>query len=140
MALDPITAVLDLGSKLIDKFIPDPVQRDQAKLQLLQAQRSGELDLYQVTLSAINAEATSADPWTSRARPMFMYVIYILLLAGIPMGLLSALRPEMALHVAEGFKMWLAAIPDSLYALFGVGYLGYTGARTVEKVKGVSAP
>jgi phosphotransferase system glucose/maltose/N-acetylglucosamine-specific IIC component len=65
-----------------------------------------------------------------------MYVIYILILMAIPMGFLSAFSPHTATAVAEGFKMWLQAIPDSLYTLFGVGYLGYTGARSLEKVKG----
>jgi hypothetical protein len=40
--------------------------------------------------------------------------------------------------VAEGFKAWLDAIPKELYGLFGVGYVGYTGARTYEKYKGAS--
>ena len=35
MALDPITAALDIGGKLIDRFFPDPTQRDAAKLELL---------------------------------------------------------------------------------------------------------
>jgi len=35
-------------------------------------------------------------------------------------------------------KLGLAAIPDSLYTLFGAGYLGYTGARSFDKIKGVS--
>ena len=39
------------------------------------------------------------------------------------------------LHV---FKDWLNAIPEPIITLFGVGYLGYTGARTVDKVKGVA--
>lgn len=134
----PISAILDLGGKILDKFIPDPAQRDAAKLALYQAQAAGELDSLKVQLSAIIAEANSTDPWTSRARPSFMYVIYIMLLAGIPMGLVSAYAPDVALHIATGFKAWLQAIPDSLYTLFGVGYVGYATARTVDKVKGVA--
>jgi phosphotransferase system glucose/maltose/N-acetylglucosamine-specific IIC component len=90
------------------------------------------------SLSAIIAEAQSTDPWTSRARPSFMYVIYVLILAGIPIGILAAFRPDIANNIASGLNLWLRAIPDSLYTLFGVGYLGYTGARTIEKSKGVA--
>lgn len=138
MSLDPITAGMDLIGKAIDRFVPDPAQRDAAKLAMYQAERAGELDAVRTQMSAIIAEAQSVDPWTSRARPSFLYVVYMLLLFGLPMGVLSAFRPDLALSIAAGFKAWLTAIPDSLYALFGAGYLGYTGARAVEKVKGAS--
>jgi len=133
MSLDPLTAALDIGGKLIDKICPDPVQRDQAKLELLKMQQAGELEGIKVQMSAIIAEANSSDPWTSRARPSFLYVIYIMLLFGIPMGFLAALDPTFAGNVSIGFKAWLTAIPSELYTLFGVGYVGYAGARTFDK-------
>lgn len=128
-----IDSVLDIGSKLIDKFIPDPVEKMKAQAALLQMQQNGELKELETRMSAILAEANSKDPWTSRARPSFMYVIYICILAGIPMGLVHAFYPAIAVGVAEGFKAWLQAIPDTLYTLFGVGYVGYSAARTVDK-------
>jgi hypothetical protein len=144
--MNPLGAVVDVvngvGSKLIDRLFPDKVaqaaQRDQAAAALLELQGDQAIKEMQTQLSAIIAEANSTDPWTSRARPSFMYVIYIMLLAGIPMGLVSAWNPQVALAIAAGFKAWLTAIPDSLYQLFGVGYVGYAVNRTVEKVKGAS--
>lgn len=124
-------------AKLIDKIIPDPQARDQAKLELLKLQGSQEMDALRTQLSAILAEAQSADPWTSRARPSFLYVMYVLLLWSIPMGLIAAARPEMAEAIAHGMNAYLAGIPDSLYALFGTGYLGYTAARSWGKAKGI---
>ena len=138
MAIDPITAGMDLIGKAIDRFVPDPAQRDAAKLAMYQAEKAGQLDEVKVYMSAILAEAQSTDPWTSRARPSFLYVVYVLLLFGLPMGVVSAFQPEVALAVAGGFKAWLAAIPDSLYLLFGTVMTGYGIQRTVEKVKGVS--
>jgi hypothetical protein len=128
-----VDGVLDIGGKLIDKFIPDPVEKMKAKAELLQMQQNGELKELETRMSAILAEANSKDPWTSRARPSFMYVIYVCILAGIPMGVLHAFYPAIAVGVAEGFKAWLQAIPDTLYTLFGVGYVGYSAARTVDK-------
>ena len=84
-------------------------------------------------MSAILAEANSDDPWTSRARPSFLYVVYLMILASIPMGFLTAFNPEVALAVTNGMKDWLAAIPESMWTLFGAGYLGYTGAREFGK-------
>ena len=138
MSLDPITAGMDLISKAIDKFVPDPGQRDAAKLAMYEAQRAGDLDSIRVAMSAILAEANSTDPWTSRARPSFLYVVYIMLLFGLPMGVLSAFSPPTAAAVATGFKLWLAAIPDPLYILFGTVMTGYGVQRCVEKIKGVA--
>ena len=77
------------------------------------------------------------DPWTRRARPTFLYVIYALLLWAIPVGLLSALDPAMGAAIARGTAAYLHAIPEPLYALFGTGYLGYTAARAWGKARGV---
>lgn len=123
-------------AKLIDKLIPDPEARDRAKLELLRAQGSQELEGVRAQLSAIIAEAESRDPWTSRARPSFLYVMYTLLLFAIPMGLLSAWRPLTAANIATGMNAYLAGIPEPLYALFGTGYLGYTVARQWGKARG----
>ncbi len=122
---------------LIDKLIPDPKAREAAKLQLMQAEGQQALQEIQASLSAIVTEAQSADPWTSRARPSFLYVIYVLILAAVPMGVVYAYDPATAKSVTEGFHAWLAAIPEPLIQLFGVGYLGYTGARSFDKWRGV---
>jgi hypothetical protein len=137
MSLDPITAVFDLGSKILDKVIPDPAQRDAAKLELLKAQQAGQLDDAKIQLSAIISDSQSADPWTARARPSFLYTMYLLILWSIPMGVLSAFYPDRAAAIVTGMTNYLNSLPDSLYTLFGTGYLGYTAARQWGKVKGV---
>lgn len=121
---------------LIDKIIPDPKARDAAKLELLRLQGSQELDQVKTQMSAILSKAQSTDPWTSRARPSFLYVMYALLLWAIPMGLIAAVQPVMARDIAAGMNAYLAGIPEPLYALFGTGYLGYTVARSWGKAKG----
>jgi len=124
-------------AKLIDKIIPDPEARDRAKLELLKVEASHELQAIQAQMAAIVAEAGSSDPWTSRARPSFLYVMYALLLWAIPMGLISAASPDIAAAIARGMSAYLRGIPEELYALFGTGYLGYTAARAWGKAKGV---
>ena len=122
---------------LIDKIIPDPKARDAAKLELLKLEGTQELERVRTQLSAIVAEAGSPDPWTSRARPSFLYVIYSLLLWAIPMGLIGAVQPETAKGIAAAMNAYLTGLPEPLYALFGTGYLGYTAARQWGKIKGV---
>lgn len=132
-----IEGIIGPIAKLIDKIIPDPEARDRAKLELLKLQGGQEMEQLKTQLSAIVAEAQSPDPWTSRARPSFLYVMYALLLWAIPMGLIAAARPEMAASIAQGMNAYLAGIPEPLYALFGTGYLGYTAARSWGKAKGI---
>jgi hypothetical protein len=138
MALDPATELISLGHGLIDKIWPDPVEAAKAKLAMAQADANGELEKLKVGISVMVAEAQSGDKWTSRARPSFLYVVYVMLLMGIPMGFISAWKPEVGIAVATGFKAWLSAIPDTLYYMFGTVMTGYGIQRTVEKVKGAA--
>lgn len=121
---------------IIDRIIPDKKARDRAKRELLQLEGSQEMALLQARLSAIVAEAGSRDPWTSRARPSFLYVMYAMILWALPMGLISAFRPEAARAIAEGINAYLNGLPEALYMLFGTGYLGYTAMRQWGKVAG----
>ena len=131
-----LEALVGPVSKLLDKLIPDPQARDRAKLELLKLQGDQEMRTIGIQMQAIVAEAQSTDPWTSRARPSFLYMMYALILWSIPMGLIAAADPRMAKGIADGMTAYLRGIPEELYALFGTGYLGYTAARTWGKVKG----
>ncbi|MBI1403865.1 MAG: hypothetical protein GC147_11700 [Porphyrobacter sp.] len=124
-------------SAIIDRIIPDKEARAKAKLELVALQGTQEMQMIEAQLQAIVAEANSKDPWTSRARPSFLYVMYVLLLTALPMGLLSAFNPAAAKDIAAGMNAYLNGLPEPLYALFGTGYLGYTAARQWGKVKGV---
>ncbi|MFM6828998.1 MAG: holin family protein [Novosphingobium sp.] len=123
-------------SSIIDKIIPDKDARDRAKLELLKLEGTQELEQLRTRMSAIVAEANSADPWTSRARPGFLYVMYVMILWALPMGLIGAIRPDAAQGIAAGINAYLGGLPEPLYALFGTGYLGYTAARQWGKAKG----
>lgn len=131
-----IDSILGPVTRIIDKVIPDPEARDRAKLELLRLENSQDLEMLQASLSAIVAEAQSADPWTSRARPSFLYVMYAMILWALPMGLISALSPQTAQAIASGITGYLSGIPEPLYALFGTGYLGYSAMRQWGKVRG----
>ena len=124
-------------ASIIDKVIPDKAAREKAKLELIQLEGSQELKRLEAQMSAIIAEAQSADPWTSRARPSFLYVMYAMILAALPIGMLSLFRPDAAGAIAGAMTAYLRGLPDELYALFGTGYLGYTAARQWGKAKGI---
>lgn len=112
---------------------------DQAKAQEL-ALKATELvaQVDNATISVALAEAQSSDKWTSRARPSFMYVIYVIILAGIPVAIGALYSPDKANAFAAAFGKWLEAIPDDMWWLFGAGYLGYGAFRSFEKWKAPS--
>jgi hypothetical protein len=126
-------------TSIIDKVIPDKEARARAKLALLELEGTQELKHIETQLSAIIAEANSTDPWTSRARPSFLYVMYAMILWALPIGLLSLFRPDAAGAIAGAMTAYLRGLPEELYALFGTGYLGYTAARQWGKIKGVES-
>jgi len=134
----PWGAIAQVGASLIDELFTSDEERDAAKLKLAALEQNGHLKTAEIKLSAIIAEANSKDPFTSRARPSFLYVVYILILSAIPMGILSAFAPEIADRIIAGFQQWLSAIPDAMLTLFGTVMLGYTATRGYEKVKGVA--
>ncbi|WEK44189.1 MAG: holin family protein [Candidatus Sphingomonas colombiensis] len=121
---------------LLDRIVPDAAVRDAAKLELLRLDGTRALEQIKAQMTMVLAEANSTDPWISRARPSFLYVMYVLLLWSIPMGLIAAFRPAWATAIGHGMTAYLNAIPEPLYALFGTGYLGYTVAREWGKAKG----
>jgi hypothetical protein len=131
-----IEAIVGPLGKLVDKIVPDHQARDLAKLELLKL--DGDKEAVQIArqMQAILAEPDNQDPWTSRARPSFLYVMYVLMLWSIPMGLIAAFDPATATAIAAGMTAYLRGLPSELYTLFGTGYLGYTAARTWGKVKG----
>lgn len=136
MGVPVLDSVLTIGAKLIDKLIPDPTAKAAAHLELLRLQQQGELEEVRVALSAIIADANSSDPWTSRARPSFLYVVYVMLLWSLPMGVLAIFNPDAASSFTQGFSAWLRALPEEVLTLFGVVMTGYVAGRSWEKVRG----
>jgi len=128
-ALAPILG--KLGGELIDNLFETEEEKANAKAKLERL----DIDKYEVQLSAIVAEAQSKDPWTSRARPSFLYIIYIVILMCVFGGIIGIWWPDHVTQAAMNINDLLAAIPESLWALFGAGYLGYTGARSYDKGK-----
>jgi len=116
----------------------EPIDAEKAAEIALKVQ---ELDaaLEQARMNVMLAEASSSDKWTSRARPFYMYVFYLIVITvGVVAPFFGIFFPEhMKIffdNVAQGFK----AIPDIAWEVFCLGYLGYSGARTYEKSKGVA--
>ena len=98
---------------------------DLAKLQLqMEAQAQDAITREVEAASAnIRAEATNGDKFTSRARPLFLYVCNVILVWNYIVVPMRGKTP--------------IAFPDPLFWLFGSVMLGYVGARSWEKISAI---
>jgi hypothetical protein len=139
MAIDPLTAVFDIGGKLIDRLWPDPNQRDAAKLELLKMQQTGELaeltaetELAKAQTEINKIEAASGDKFSSRWRPFIGWT------CGVAFAYHFVLQPLLAFVLAaNGIIVALPAFDMDALNTVLMGMLGLGGMRTFERVKGV---
>jgi len=106
-----------------------------AELALKVQELEGSIE--QARISIMVAEASSSDKWTSRARPGFLYLFYlvviVLALAAPFMGIFFPTQmSQFYINVKAGFE----AVPEAMWWTFTTGYLGYVGARQYGKIKG----
>lgn len=128
-----IEPLIELGKKLIDRIIPDPVAAAQAQLELAKLAQSGELAQLaadtQLTMGQIDVnkiEAASPDIFVAGWRPFIGWI------CGIGLGVQFIVAPII--------DPWLHIPPldlSTLLTLLG-GMLGIAGMRTAEKMKGVA--
>ena len=134
MALDPITAAMDIGGKLIDRLWPDPAQGAAAKLELIKLQQSGDLAQMTGQLEINKIEAANANMFVSGWRPAIGWVCALALLYQY------LVRPlAVAIFAAVGHPLpTMPGLDENLWQLM-MAMLGMGGLRTFEKVQGVAA-
>ena len=128
---DALNGVGDLATKIRSAITGDMAPEKKAELEQLAMELENKVELSR--LSVMAAEASSQDKWTSRARPAFLYVMYVYVLMGIPMGIVSCFDPAISINLSKGCGAWLQSIPADMWVLFGAGFLGYVGARSWDK-------
>jgi uncharacterized membrane protein (DUF106 family) len=128
----PLGAILDIGSKLVDKFFPDPQQAEQAKLKLLEMQQNGELaqlnadvaEQHELT-ERLKADMGS-DSWLSKnIRPMTLIAI---LIGYFTFAGLSAAKIDVNSEYVQLLGQWGMLIMSF-----------YFGGRTLEKIMDMKA-
>jgi hypothetical protein len=135
------SGVFDVAKSLIDKLIPDPQANAAAQLELMRLDQAGQLNELTIRMSAILAEANSQDPWTSRARPSFLYLFYIIVMFMVMMApMIGVFFPDKMAAFFANVTLGFNAIPEPMWWTFSAGFLGYTGGKTIEAVKGVKGP
>jgi hypothetical protein len=135
MAFDPVTVALEVGSKLIDKFFPDPAAKAAAEMQLLQMKQTGELaqltadtDIAKAQIAVDQAEATSSSLFVAGGRPFVIWV------CGVAMANDFIVRP-IALFLSSNFHgtgQW-PSLDAASYMPILLGLLGLGAMRSYDK-------
>ena len=123
----PLTAILDIGTKLIDKLIPDPEAKAKAQLELVKLQQEGELAKMQADIAEAQ-EVTkrweadmSSDGWLSKnIRPMALIAIFG---AYFLFAMMSAFGYDANQNYVQLLGQWGQIV-----------FLAYFGGRTAEKI------
>lgn len=119
MALDPITAAINVGSQLIDRLWPDQDKKDQAKLALMEMAQKGELAELTGRAEIVKTEAASQHWLAANWRPILMLTFGGLIVA----RWFGWAAPN--LSEAEYLKLW---------SIVELGLGGYVIGRSVEKI------
>lgn len=140
-----IGALLGILSPVIqgvtNRFFPNPedeLKRQELNQRLAIAIMENDSALQAQIVEVYKLEAGSADPFVSRARPTFMYVMYALFAACPLGGMLSIFYPQEVFQAAENTKLLFEAIPAELMATFFGCFAVYSINRTSEKKAGVA--
>lgn len=127
----PIPVLLDVGSKLLDRFMPDPAKAAEAKAELEKMAQDGRIAEMNIDLQAYQTEQNnlterlkadmSSDSWLSKnIRPLTLVFI---LAAYFTFAMMSAFDLETRGNYVELLGQWGMLIMSF-----------YFGGRTLEKI------
>ena len=128
MNLDPVSAVLDIGTKVIERLWPDPAAAAAAKLELLKLQQSGELAQITGQLEINKTEAANPSVFVSGWRPFIGWI------CGIGLAYQFLIYPILIAYEPKIVQLDISTLITLLGGLLGLGTL-----RTVEKLNGVAS-
>ena len=142
IGIDTIVSVVGgIGSKLIDRLWPDPVEAEKAKLELLKMQQTGELaqlaadtDLAKGQMAINVEEAKSENVFVAGWRPLVGWV------CGVAFAYAAIVDPLMRFvsAVMFGYAGDFPVVDTTITMQVLFGILGLGALRTYEKKAGVA--
>ena len=124
MALDPITAVLNIGSQVIDKIFPDKTEAAKAKVRLMELDQEGALAGMANQVKVLLAEMSGN--WLQKSwRPILMLSVVAIVVNNY------IAVPYLQLF---GIEAIVLDLPDKLWNLMTLGMSGYVVGRSAEKI------
>ena len=142
MAFDPATALLDIGSKVIDRLWPDPTQAAAAKIELLKMQQTGELaqlaantELSKGQLEVGKVEAAHSSVFVAGPRPFVMWVCGAALAYAAIIEPIGRFVAQVVYHYAGAFPV----IDTNITMQLPLGLLGLGPMRSYDKKQGTAS-
>jgi hypothetical protein len=130
MALDPVSALLDIGGKVLDRVFPDPTQQAAARLELLKLQQSGELTQIAGQMEINKVEAASSSIFVSGWRPAIGWICGAGFAVQFVIGPLAEWGSALYGHPVKFPQMDTGTMMPLLLGMLGLG-----GLRTAEKLQ-----
>jgi hypothetical protein len=129
MALDPVSALLDIGGKVLDRVFPDPTQQAAARLELLKLQQSGELTQIAGQMEINKVEAANPSIFVSGWRPAIGWICGAGFAVQFVIGPLAEWGSALYGHPVKFPQMDTGTMMPLLLGMLGLG-----GLRTAEKL------
>jgi hypothetical protein len=130
MALDPVSALFEIGGKVLDRVLPDPAQQAAAKLELMKLQQNGELAQIVGQMEINKVEAASSSVFVSGWRPGIGWVCGAGFAVQFVIGPLAEWGSALAGHPVKFPQMDTGTMMPLLLGMLGLG-----GLRTAEKLQ-----
>ena len=131
----PLGTILDIGSRILDRVLPDPAERAKAQLELLKLEQSGDLAVMTAQTDINKVEASSTNVFVSGWRPFCGWI------CGIALLYASLIEPfcRFVAQVIFKYNGEFPYIDTDLTLQILLGLLGLAGMRSWEKEKGVAS-
>ena len=129
MAFDPLSSAFELGSKLLDRFFPDPQKRAEAQLELLKLQQTGDLAVMAQQTDINKIEAANPNLFVSGWRPAVGWTCALGLLFQFLLAPLGTWASTLFGHPTP-----MPSLDMSTLSTLLIGMLGLSGMRTAEKL------
>jgi hypothetical protein len=128
----PIAALLDVGMKVLDRFVPDPAEKAKAQAELLKMQQEGRLaelnadNIENQELTKRHTADMASDSWLSKnIRPAtLIFILFVYTVFGVG----SAFEMNVHQPYVELLGQWGMLIMSF-----------YFGGRTLEKIMDMKA-
>jgi hypothetical protein len=134
MALDPISAALDIGGKLIDRLWPNPEEAAKAKLELLKMQQDGDLAVMTAQTDINKIEAASTNLFVAGWRPFVGWCCGVAFLYAAILEPLARFIAKVMFSYGGEFPI----IDTTLTMQILLGLLGMAGLRSWDKKNGTA--
>lgn len=137
MAFDPITAISNVANTILDRVLPNKMENDAAKAELLKMQLGGDIASITGQIEIDKAEATNQSVFVAGWRPWIGWV------CGVAFAYTYVLQPFLQFTLVafkvdfDATKLPILNVGEMMPVLLGM--LGLGAMRSYDKAQGTGS-